>query len=1750
MEEELLQLLQRILLATDGQQELLLQQNVTVLPHLTDLAERLAGEQLALAPYLFSLVEKLRTRSIQNVSNASSASLLNTLSSALEISDIKAILLNLTEDKLHWATLTHTQPPIEENQMADLNRTPQSVPRLLRLTVDGQKVQLADNVNTIEADFTLPPLWAIKRVQELVTKKRLDDANEENELLELGRTLYQHLLPGAVGTTFEAIWNEGESVQLHLKLNSPKLQAIPWEYLANSDGFLSKELDFIISRHIEPEVKKPKEVTLALPLRLLVVVSSPLDLKPERQLDADREVSFIRRSTQEMVKAGDLEIEVEDIASLQQLRTTFESYKPHLVHFTGHGVVENDAQGNVIRTGLLLENAEGTKTVVTAPDLAKFFENRPELRAIVLSACVTAVAETKQAIESIAAQLVKAGVPAVIAMQESILDESATLFAQNFYPALAKGQPIGKALAMARRALYEQDKADRKNSDWGMPTLLTEQPDFNPFVFDKRTTPRPLAALSGAGLSVLSNGQGYFVGRQIEQRKLREVLTGDKAKLAIVYGLGGFGKSTLAQRMIERTLTRFKLVHTISCKSWQGLDFAMSGLADAFASVGYTRLKELLADKERRFTPEEYGQEVVKGLNELPALLVLDNFEDLLSWQTQEDAANATLKPTEAAVSEWLEAMLLAPGRGRILVTSRYNFVFTHTERHSQAIERIALDRLGYVEAIRLMGEYSELAKVPIEERLELWKQGIDSPQVIEWADAQRRQAGGLEGQNALLALHGKFTSEMLLTDLYAGLPENARVLLRRMAVYREALPIEFLNRQLTGSSKILRTLLDRQLLHITESRNSSDNPTNLYSQHQSVQLFGLERLKAEENQEGLIEAHHRAALHYEFFADYTSNNVSDYVSAKDHFLAARQLKEAVRLVRALNPGLDRLGYWREALILNRDLNQRWRNDTFTITSSSDLDLEDRADLLKSEADWMRRLGEVESAIPLYEEALEFVLQIQDGQGERAILGNLGNAYFNLGQYERAIEFYEKSLQIAQKIGERQGQGAAYGNLGNVYDSLGQYERAIEFYEKSLQIAQEIGDWQGQGAVYGNLGIAYLNLGQYERVIEFQRRRLQIAQEIGDRQGQGNAYGNLGNVYDSLGQYERAIEFHQKSLQIAQEIGDRQGQGAAYGNLGLAYLNLGQYEQAIKFHIQRLNIADQISDRQGQGNAYGNLGLVYFSLGQYERAIEFHQQHLQIAQEIGDRRGQGNAYGNLGIAYFSLGQYERAIEFYQQHLQVAVEISDQQGQRAAYGNLGITYDSLGQYERAVEFYQKSLQIAQEIGDRRGQGAAYGNLGNAYQSLGQYERAIEFHTLALRIDEEIGNRAGMGQNYGNLGITYHNMGQYERAIEFYQQCLRIAQEIGDREGQGNIYSNLAITHFVLEQYKETLDNGIRSLVILKEVYSPNFLRITNFLRIVRHEMGQETFEKTIEENSHRLGINYTQFREFLVENHVLVNISELNLAQKQLIYVFILAGLGVKEALDATQIWNEENRGKKEWLSLKTAVEHFLTGERSLQVLYDLAPELDELGHLILEKMLEVNNDPSALIIQEFIKPVDLAKYFSVLLSSSTENLMATLIAILDKMLNYDVNEDIVKLTVGFTVKCFRLWRQNKELDVVFSVYNSPVISQVVKKYSIEKCEMAKYFFEVAICFWEAKSVEQAVIAFHNARRNILTDNSCRSLLADVLANLGKLEYNTNKLDKALIHLKEALAIYTELHNFQYAEEMKQYIKRISPTINL
>ncbi|HMO56557.1 MAG TPA: CHAT domain-containing protein [Roseiflexaceae bacterium] len=325
--------------------------------------------------------------------------------------------------------------------------------------------------------------------------QRLD--TDEAILMQIGQVLFRRLFAGPIKDVY--VRSQGalsETQGLRLRLNIPAseilLTALPWELLYDPDQGPLALLDAPIIRFL-PQQDKVPSLKASLPLKVLLTGA-----QTPPAIDVEREFRAVQEALRDM---GDLvQITVEPhltVARLQQLlREEF-----HIWHFVGHGGFTRDGT-----TGqLVLEDADGDPEPVSALQLGIML-NRSGLRLVVLDACSGAQLAT-DAFRSVAPALIRAQIPAVVAMQFKVPEEATRAFAREFYGALAGGYPIDACMTEGRRAVMSATGLGR--ADWGTPVVYTRAPDgrlFDPpdqIATPIETTIAAVGQSAGSGLAAL-----------------------------------------------------------------------------------------------------------------------------------------------------------------------------------------------------------------------------------------------------------------------------------------------------------------------------------------------------------------------------------------------------------------------------------------------------------------------------------------------------------------------------------------------------------------------------------------------------------------------------------------------------------------------------------------------------------------------------------------------------------------------------------------------------------------------------------------------------------------------------------------------------------------------------------------------------------------------------------------------------------------------------------------------------------------------------------------------------------------------------------------------------------------------------------------------------------------------------------------------------------------------------------------------
>ncbi len=338
--------------------------------------------------------------------------------------------------------------------------------RTVRRSTGGRLVQfsmrvLASPAGEMRPEEAVPVEYAENDVLDAVQRMRQRTLSPD-ELAGLGQTLGLLLLPpapvaGASGVRelFVAARSQlSEQQGLRLRIRLPALlEPLPWELAlvarTGQDaalGFLALDPQVAIVRHEELAAPAPA-VQPEGQIELVAALASPPALPP---LDL-----AVERAAIEQAVAGASGIAVQFVEPAT--RAAVEAALPgaEIFHFAGHSLAQNGG-------ALALDDGRWE-----AGQLAQQLR-LGKTRIALLGGCDTGQRDANLAWNGVAATLVRAEVPAVVAYQMTIDDGAAIVFSRQFYTALVAGMPIEYAVAAGRLAAYNREPTGR---EWATPVL-------------------------------------------------------------------------------------------------------------------------------------------------------------------------------------------------------------------------------------------------------------------------------------------------------------------------------------------------------------------------------------------------------------------------------------------------------------------------------------------------------------------------------------------------------------------------------------------------------------------------------------------------------------------------------------------------------------------------------------------------------------------------------------------------------------------------------------------------------------------------------------------------------------------------------------------------------------------------------------------------------------------------------------------------------------------------------------------------------------------------------------------------------------------------------------------------------------------------------------------------------------------------------------------------------------------------------
>lgn len=1129
-------------------------------------------------------------------------------------------------------------------------------------------------------------LEELRRIEE----HSIGEKTKETFHIEFGKELYNKVFSGKLGEYFQKCLGDakksGDGLRICLRCyeNAQDIAALPWEFLHNGNDFLVTNRNTLISR-LPAGISKKKTSPIESILRMLVVISSPNDpgIAP---LNTELEQEVILEAVDKLHRDYKMEVDFTEDATFETIEGYLNEKEYHIVHFTGHGKFDNG------KGFLILEKSDGKASEVDNSAIADLLADR-SVRLVVLSTCQSGKVSNKEAYADLASFLVKKNIPAVVAMQYSILDLSATKLAATFYHAIANGRPVDAALAEARIVMKNSEKSN--GIDFGTPVLYLSDPECITTGNIKPEAPESFnKPMLLSDVQIIKKG---FVGRRKQLRLLQKDFMSDIKRAAIIYGFGGIGKTVLATRIGLRMNKYFEGVFGMKCKAATRPEDILNEINAFLNVVGISQLNEVL---HQPVPLKVKTATLISILNQKRFLIIFDNFEDCLD-ESRSNIASPDL-------GEFIRHLLNNTiSNSKYIITTRYNFD-PLDRRLTGAIEHISLPEMQFPETMWLMNNYPELACLDVAGKHRIYRAIGGHP----WTIGQFALLAGSVSVDGLLLelapLKRKLINFTLLKKSYSKLDEKARMLMLCASIYQEPVPVEALS-WIIGDEKQQRNRKGLGIIFmalswikgdekqpsppVTEALSKlidwgliarqEEGEIPLYAIHTIVREFALEEFGKEKlDMKKLLV---RAAQYYENIA-VTTANVWDILKAREYYYQAEEWEKAFEIVRATHKYLDRWGY------LELEINMM--NQSIETTSGKK-----KAIAMKYLGNLYQRLGDLKTAEKLANESKAiFDTEGRTENDAAVIIHDKGMIEQKRGNFKEAKKLFQQSLDISEKLGDKEGIAKTYSHLARIYRDQGNYKEAVKLHEQSLRIKEELKDIEGIAKTYFQLGLIKQDQSDYKGAHKLYQQSLKIAEGVGDESVIANIFLQLGVIKQDQGDYEGAYELYQQSLKIAKELGEKNLISDILHQLGMIHCKQGNYEEAKKMYQQSIKIAESLEDKKGISQTLHQLGNLHWQQGKYEEAGKLYEESLKLKEKMGDKKGAAGTLHQLGIIQYNLSNYEEAIKLYQQSLKISEQMGYQSIFAYAQHELGKVYEKKQSPIVALEKYMIAFLILEKIND--------------------------------------------------------------------------------------------------------------------------------------------------------------------------------------------------------------------------------------------------------------------------------------------------------------------------------------------------------------------------------------------------------------------------------------------------------------------
>lgn len=262
------------------------------------------------------------------------------------------------------------------------------------------------------------------------------------------------------------------------------------------------------------------------------------------------------------------------------------------------------------------------------------------------------------------------------------------------------------------------------------------------------------------------------------------------------------------------------------------------------------------------------------------------------------------------------------------------------------------------------------------------------------------------------------------------------------------------------------------------------------------------------------------------------------------------------------------------------------------------------------------------------------------------------------GRFGESEAHYNEARALYRQVASRRGVFHAENGIGLIRLRKHDLDGAEAHFSQALEIAQELEDPFSVGRVSSNLGETWLELGDLDRAAMFLSEGVRLLHDVGDRLGELATSRFLGRALCLAGRLPEARVILEEAMTGARDFPATTGE--AFNNLEFARLLLaeGRPGEALTAGQQAAASFRRHAYQDLEASAWALTGEAFCQMARYDEAAAFFQQAANVHREVGNLWRAANDLHDLAAVLTIRGEPDRAASCLSDAIALLAEFND------------------------------------------------------------------------------------------------------------------------------------------------------------------------------------------------------------------------------------------------------------------------------------------------------------------------------------------------------------------------------------------------------------------------------------------------------------------------------------------------------------